>query len=133
MTMIGKAINDAVVKGDLVIVDIEANGDKESAVPVWCPLGVRYPQSALAKGALFLLLPFDGPSGEFVAIPGGFLNAAVSSEPVARRSDVEAVDARVTALDNKLATHAHSTGGAPVGYLPTEEATITGSDPFEVT
>jgi hypothetical protein len=135
-------IRSVSVTGGLVRVEVKVSDDIEQDVPVFAPLGVRY-SSAELKGANCILFDQDGPNGEPAALPGGFMDNGLVTQPAALKGDVDALQTRVGSLETNFLTHVHAETSVLTGtpldvalpnnpVTPTTPATIVGSDPLEV-
>lgn len=124
------------VVGKALHVDLDMDGSPENDVVIVFPVGVRIDPANMTKGTQFLVLEH----GEgFLAIPDRWANAATTSEPVAKETDWNSVNDRVSALEFWATTHVHTlvTAGlvssGPPAVVPSTSATFVGSNPLEVT
>lgn len=95
-------IDRITTEGDLVHVFVHVDGDIEGPYPVLDPWGVRVD---IVAGQPMMLVAIDGALAEFAAIPAFWRKASEGAKVVAFKSDADALNTRITALESAVNVH----------------------------
>jgi len=110
-------IDSVAIGGDVVKVNVRIQGDVEPEIVLLALLGQGYEPT---KGDIVLVLPFDGAEGEHAALPCSYRPASATTDFVALKQDVDALDARTSALEQNVQLHIHNVPlPSPIAPTPT--------------